>query len=110
MHDLNRKRRMFHWGTEQQEAIVEIKRWLQKTPVLYMPLIREDFISILMLGNVLQVLHFCYVWQYSLFVSGLSRGTVSHKYFIYSLSDCKAQCSSLGSLFFAHLGSIEVKI
>ena len=34
---LKGKVRVFHWRTEQQEAFDEIKRWLQKSPVLYMP-------------------------------------------------------------------------
>ena len=35
--DLTRKGRVFQWVTEQLKAFDEIKRWLQKPPVLYMP-------------------------------------------------------------------------
>ena len=37
IYDLTRKRRAFDWDTEQEEAFDEIKRWLQKPEVLYMP-------------------------------------------------------------------------
>ena len=44
---LMRKGREIHWGDRQQEAVEEIKRWLQKPPGLYMPYNKEDFIFIL---------------------------------------------------------------
>ena len=37
IYDLTSKGRVFHWGTEQQEAFYEIKRCLQKSSILYMP-------------------------------------------------------------------------
>ena len=37
VYDLTRKERVFQWETEQLNAFAEIKRQLQKTPVLYMP-------------------------------------------------------------------------
>ena len=37
MYDLTRKGRQFIWGKEQQDAFDEIKRRLQKPPVLHMP-------------------------------------------------------------------------
>ena len=37
IYDLTRKGRQFIWGKEQQDAFDEIKRRLQKPPVLYMP-------------------------------------------------------------------------
>ena len=37
IYGLMRKGRVFHWGIEQQEPFDEIKRWLQKPPVLHMP-------------------------------------------------------------------------
>ena len=43
----------------------------------------------------------------ALFYLGLSRGIVSQIYFICYLH-CDTQCSSLGSLVFAHLGSIKI--
>ena len=46
----------------------------------------------------------------ALFYLGLSRGIVSHIHFICSLYKVHSntQCLSLGSLVFAHLGSIKV--
>ena len=36
IYDITRKGKVFLWGSEQQEAFDEIKRQLQKPPVLYM--------------------------------------------------------------------------
>ena len=38
IYDLTRKGRPFIWGKEQQESLDEIKCWLIKPPVLYMPI------------------------------------------------------------------------
>ena len=37
IYDLTRKGRPFHWGKEQQDSFIEIKRRLVKPPVLHMP-------------------------------------------------------------------------
>ena len=37
IYDLTRKGRPFHWGKEQQDSFMEIKRRLMKPPVLHMP-------------------------------------------------------------------------
>ena len=43
IYDLTRKGRVFHLGTEQHEAFNEIKRWLQKPQVLYIPYNKKIF-------------------------------------------------------------------